>query len=157
MSKQFNRPNFGKGNSLQAINCMGIISFSETHINYKIESRLIQMQLLMFPPRGRQWGIRHLKTRLDSQPISKCLVSNILWWVILFVRTSRENIKCQNHVLDVLSYSNMLWFWAVKSPWYPPFLVGGYWWVNWYWRFLKERKYVDGNYCMVLETTTIAF
>ena len=59
-SKQFDRPHFGKGllaTTVQAINYMGIISFSETHINYKIESRLIPMHLLMFPLRGRQGAI----------------------------------------------------------------------------------------------------
>ena len=43
--------------TVQAINnyCMGIISFSETHINYKIELRLIPMHRLMYPPpRERQ-------------------------------------------------------------------------------------------------------
>ena len=57
MSKQFARPHFGKGllaTTVQAINCMGMISFRETHINYKIDSRLIPKHLLMFPPRGRQ-------------------------------------------------------------------------------------------------------
>ena len=65
MSKQFDSAHFGKGlliTTVQAINCKGVISFIETHINYKIEPRLIPMHLLMSPHReteGYPWGIRH--------------------------------------------------------------------------------------------------
>ena len=69
MSKQFARPHFGKGllaTTVQAINCMGMISFRETHINYKIESRLIPKHLLMFPPRGRQGDTHGEKDTIEN-------------------------------------------------------------------------------------------
>ena len=102
--------------TVQAINnyCMGIISFSETHINYKIELRLIPMHRLMYPPppeRG-SWipmgNATLLKTRLDSLPISKYLVSKILWWVIIFVRTSRKVSNVPTAFLGVLYNSHGL-------------------------------------------------
>ena len=80
----------------QAINSMGIIHFSVTHINYKIESRLIPMhcELLIFPPEGgsgKPMGSKTLlKTWLDFLPISKYLVSKILWRAIIFVIKSHS-------------------------------------------------------------------
>ena len=79
--------------TVQAINSLGIIYFSVTHINYKIESRLIPMhcELLIPPPppeggSGKPMGSKTLlKTRLDFLPISKYLVSKILWRAIIFV------------------------------------------------------------------------
>ena len=106
MSKQFDRPHFGKGlltTTVQAINWMGRISFNETHINYKFESRLIPMHLLMFPPEGGS-GIPMgnktlLKTWVDSLPISKYLVSKIRWWAIIFV--IKSNLELPEKVSNV--------------------------------------------------------
>ena len=73
------------------------------------------MHLLMFPPEGGS-GIPMgnktlLKTWLDFLPISKYLVSEILWWAIIFVIKSHlelpeKEIKCPNRVLGVLSTGN---------------------------------------------------
>ena len=49
--------------TVQTIICMGIISFSETHINYKIESRLNPNAPINVSPQreavGYPWGLRH--------------------------------------------------------------------------------------------------
>ena len=98
---------------------MGIIYFSVTHINYKIESRLIPMHcdLLIFPPEGgsgKPIGNKTLlKTRLDFLPISKYLVSKIFWWAIIFVMKSHLELpekvsNVQTTFIGVLSYSRGL-------------------------------------------------
>ena len=71
-----------------------------------------------------------LKTWLDFLPISKYLVSKILWWAIIFVMKSHLELpeKVSNvptAFIGVLSYSRGFWFLAVWSPWYTPFLGGG--------------------------------
>ena len=45
---------------------MRIISFRETHINYKNESRLIPKHLLMFPPRRRQGDTHGEKDTVEN-------------------------------------------------------------------------------------------
>ena len=90
MSKQFDRPHFGKvplTTTVQAIYCMGIISFSETHINYIVTTD--PNAPINVPPEGGSeipiGNKKLLKTQLDSLPISKYLVSKILLCAIICV------------------------------------------------------------------------
>ena len=88
---------------------MGIISFSETHINYK----LVPMHLLMPPPPPERGSGIHmgnktlLKTRFDYLPIIKYLVSKFPLGDIKFVITSHLELpeKSIKYPSPVLKYS----------------------------------------------------
>ena len=88
---------------------MGIIYFSVTHINYKIESRLIPMHcdLFIFPQEGGSGKPIGNKTLFENSigfpthkqifGVQNSLVGHHIYYEISF-RTSRKSIKCPNRV-----------------------------------------------------------
>ena len=72
-----------------------------------------------------------LKTRFDSLPLSKYMVSKLSWWAIKFVIKSRLELpeKVSNvptPFLGVLSYSHGCDFQLSNPHGIPPFWGGGY-------------------------------